>query len=63
MLDKSSAILVGKRTAWSETIDFEALVPSFDFPVFPCNADKSRPLYGLRRLPAFNSIFQSGVDT
>src|ERR1700694_4198224 len=32
-LDKSSAILLGKRTAWPETIDFEGLVPSLDFPV------------------------------
>ena len=32
-LDKSSAILLGKRTAWPETIDFEALVPSLDFTV------------------------------
>ena len=33
VLDKSSAILLGKRTAWPETVDFEALVPSLDFPV------------------------------
>ena len=32
-LDKSSAILLGERTAWPEKIDFEALVPSLDFPV------------------------------
>ena len=32
-IDKSSAILLGKRTAWPETIDFEALVPSLDFSV------------------------------
>ncbi len=28
-LDKSSAILLGKRAAWPETIDFEAQVPAF----------------------------------
>jgi len=33
VLDKSSAILLGKWTAWPETVDFEALVPSLDFPV------------------------------
>jgi hypothetical protein len=33
VLDKSSAILLGKRTAWPETIGFEALVPPLDFPV------------------------------
>ena len=33
VLDKSSAILLGKRTAWPETVDFEALVPSLDFTV------------------------------
>ena len=32
-LDNSSAILLGKRTAWPETIDFEALMPSLDFTV------------------------------
>jgi hypothetical protein len=31
-LDQSSAILLAKRTAWPETIDLEAPVPSFDFP-------------------------------
>jgi hypothetical protein len=28
VLDKSSAILLGKRAAWPETVDFEALVPA-----------------------------------
>jgi len=32
-LDKASAILLGKRAAWPETVDFEALVPSLDFTV------------------------------
>jgi hypothetical protein len=32
-LDKPSGIRMGKRTAWPETIGFEALVPSLDFPV------------------------------
>jgi hypothetical protein len=30
-LDKLSAIVLGKRAAWPETIDFEALIPSLDF--------------------------------
>jgi hypothetical protein len=50
VLDKSSAILLGKRTAWPETVDFEALVPSLDFPV-----GTARELHPMQRIQ--NSIF------
>jgi hypothetical protein len=48
---KSSAILLGKRAAWPETIGFEALVPSLDFTV-----GMGRELHLMRRMQ--NSIFE-----
>jgi hypothetical protein len=32
-LDESSAVLLGKGTAWPEAVSLEALMPSFDFTV------------------------------
>jgi len=50
VLDKSSAILLGKRATRPETIDFETLVPSLDFTV-----GMGRELHPMQRIQ--NGIF------
>jgi hypothetical protein len=51
-LDKSSAILLRKRTAWPETIDFEALAGAIDHWLCRNDYAKSKTCSGSKTNPA-----------